>query len=80
MAESDEYVRGFSAGWIAASQAMAQGMERAMKTGADNPGPAPARLATSGDKPARRGRPPKAASAGDQPKRPRGRPRKTETT
>jgi hypothetical protein len=66
MATSDDYMRGFAAGWAAASAALHQAMEQAAR-------PSLA-LAHAGDKPSlrRRGRPPKAETA----RRGRGRPRK----
>jgi hypothetical protein len=78
----EEYMRGFVAGWTAASQALVgafgaigsePGANRgsvALAAGADNP-----KVAAR-----RRGRPRKSASSvGEQPKRRRGRPRKSET-
>jgi hypothetical protein len=80
----DDYGRGFTAGWLAASQALVAAFGTiGAEAGAGRASPSVA-LAAAADKPLvarrRRGRPPKSASAiGGQPKRRRGRPRKSES-
>jgi len=79
----DQYARGFTAGWLAASQALVGAFGAIdSESRAGNASPSVA-LAVATDKPKvagqRRGRPPKSASAVvEQPKRRRGRPRKSE--
>jgi len=74
----EEYMRGFVAGWTAASQALVGAFDTiGAEAGAQH---APISLAAAANKPRRRGRPPKSASAiAEQPKRRRGRPRKSES-
>ena len=80
----EEYMRGFVAGWTAASQALVGAFGTiGSEAGAGRGRPAVS-LAAAADKPLltrrRRGRPPKSAPAvGDQAKRRRGRPRKSES-
>jgi hypothetical protein len=80
----EEYMRGFVAGWTAASQALAGAFGTiGSEDGAGRTNSSVA-LAAAADKPLvarrRRGRPPKSASiSGEQPKRRRGRPRKSES-
>jgi hypothetical protein len=79
----EEFMRGFVAGWSAASQALVGAVGAiGSEPGAERTRPSVA-LAAAADKPKvarrRRGRPPKSASSiGEQPKRRRGRPRKSE--
>jgi AT hook motif len=78
----EEFMRGFVAGWTAASQALVGAFDTiSAEAGAGRASPSVA-LAAAADKPLvarRRGRPPKSASAiNEQPKRRRGRPRKSE--
>lgn len=69
----DLYREGFTAGWLAASQALLRAMEAPVTAA-----PLPA-MAASVSIPRRRGRPPKSMMATAAPvKRRRGRPRKTE--
>ncbi len=80
----EEYMRGFVAGWTAASQALAGAFGAiGSEPGAESASLSVA-LAAAADKPKvagrRRGRPPKSASSIDvQPKRRRGRPRKSDS-
>jgi len=80
---SEDYMRGFAAGWAAASQALVGAFGAIDSESSAGRGRPAASLAAAADKPlvARRprGRPPKSASGiGERPKRRRGRPRKSE--
>jgi AT hook motif len=71
----DLYREGFAAGWLAASATLIKAMSAQPNASA----PLPLALAGSlPPAPRRRGRPPKAMTAAQPVKRPRGRPRKTE--
>ena len=73
----DLYREGFAAGWLAASATLI----KAMSAQPNAPAPSPLELARNlPATPRRRGRPPKAMTAGEPVKRPRGRPRKTAAT
>jgi hypothetical protein len=79
---SEDYMRGFAAGWAAASQALVGAFSAiGSESSAGRASPSVA-LAAAADKPMivrrRRGRPPKSASS-EQPRRRRGRPRKSES-
>jgi hypothetical protein len=81
---SEEYMRGFAAGWAAASQALVGAFSAIDSENSAGRAPPSVALAAAADKPKvagrRRGRPPKSASSiGEQQKRRRGRPRKSES-
>jgi hypothetical protein len=70
----EEYMRGFAAGWTAASEALSRALG-AMSSGEKRSRSAMP-LRSAGGAAHRRGRPPKSAPIANQPKRRRGRPPK----
>jgi hypothetical protein len=80
------YWTAWMAGWVSATRAMLQMQQRAMEMMMPSRGPSPMpageweeamTAATAGDKPRRRGRPPKESAGANASRRRRGRPRKT---
>lgn len=78
MARSQDFIDGWSMGWTAATRALLQSLEHLTARVPSAVQPVQLEAAANKPTPRRRGRPPKSSLlTAQQPRRPRGRPRKT---